>query len=172
MTDGFATLSVTLIWLLRKIQFCISFYNCNSYSVLYNVVKRGTLMKQLEVVCGIIRQEHQVLIARRGKGVHENMWEFPGGKVEPGETKEAALVRELKEELDVDVKVDFFLQDVMDVREDLCIHVSAYVCTLRKGIPTLHVHHEWKWVDKATLNLYSFEPADQCIIERVIGEVL
>ena len=56
-------------------------------------------MKTMEIVCGILHDEDGYLIARRGKGIHENIWEFPGGKVENGETKEEAILRELKEEL-------------------------------------------------------------------------
>lgn len=130
-------------------------------------------MKTLEVVCGIIQKDHQVLIAKRGKGVHENIWEFPGGKVEQNETKEDAIIRELKEELEVEVEVIKFLHDVMDIREDLCIHVSAYVCKLVKGTPTLHVHHECKWIEVDQLIHYPFEPADQSIIERIIrGDIV
>lgn len=129
-------------------------------------------MKQLEVVCGIIKEKNKVLIAKRGKGIHENMWEFPGGKVEPMETKQQAIIRELKEELDIEVKVIGFLQDVMDIRKDVTIHISAYVCELIRGTPTLHVHHEYKWVDAQEIQHYAFEPADQRIIERVKGELL
>ena len=53
-------------------------------------------MKKLDIVCGIIWRDHKVLVAKRGKGIHENIWEFPGGKVEVNETKEEAVVREIK----------------------------------------------------------------------------
>lgn len=128
-------------------------------------------MKIMEVVCGVMRKENQVLIARRGKGVHENMWEFPGGKVEPGETKEAAIIRELKEELEIDVEVKDFLVDVMDERDTISIHVSAYLCQIIKGTPILHVHHEYKWVSAKELDAYAFEAADQEIIQCVKREL-
>lgn len=128
-------------------------------------------MKIMEVVCGVMRKESRVLIARRGKGVHENMWEFPGGKVEPGETKEAAVIRELKEELSIDVEVKDFLVDVMDERDTISIHVSAYLCQIIKGTPILHVHHEYKWVGAEELDDYAFEAADQEIIQCVKREL-
>ena len=59
----------------------------------------------MEVVCGIIEENQTYLIAKRGKGVHENIWEFPGGKIEHNETREEAVVREIKEELHLDVEV-------------------------------------------------------------------
>lgn len=128
-------------------------------------------MKIMEVVCGVMRKESRVLIARRGKGIHENMWEFPGGKVEPGETKEAAIIRELKEELTIDVEVKDFLVDVMDERDTISIHVSAYLCQIIKGTPILHVHHEYKWVSADELDDYAFEAADQEIIQCVKREL-
>lgn len=129
-------------------------------------------MKIMEVVCGVMKQNDQVFIAKRGKGVHENIWEFPGGKVEPNETHEQAIIRELKEELDINVEVEKFLVDVMDEREDICIHVSAYLCIIRKGTPILHVHHEMAWVSGEELAAYTFEAADEEILQCVKRELI
>ena len=129
-------------------------------------------MKIMEVVCGVMKQNDQVFIAKRGKGVHENIWEFPGGKVEPHETHEQAIIRELKEELDIDVEVEKFHVNVMDEREDICIHVSAYLCIIRKGTPILHVHHEMAWVSGEELTSYTFEAADEAILQCVKRELI
>lgn len=128
-------------------------------------------MQIMEVVCGVMKKDHLVFIAKRGSGVHENMWEFPGGKVEANETKEQAIIRELKEELDIDVEVEKFLVDVMDQRVDICIHVSAYLCNIRKGTPVLHVHHAYAWVNAHELSSYTFESADEAILECVKREI-
>ena len=146
-------------------------FDCVSSLVLYNVGKRGTIMKIMEVVCGVMEQDHRVFIAKRGKGVHENMWEFPGGKIEPNETAQQAIIRELKEELDIEVDVEKFLVDVMDQRVDICIHVSAYLCNIRKGTPVLHVHHEMAWVSADELASYTFEAADEAILQCVKREL-
>lgn len=121
-------------------------------------------MKELTIVCGILLHQQRVLIARRGAGVHENIWEFPGGKVEAGESHEQAVVRELREELELNVKVVRYLTTIEDVREDCILHVHAYLCHVIKGTLTLHVHHEAKYVGIQELSAYGFEPADDAIL--------
>ena len=127
-------------------------------------------MKIIDVVCGIMKEDEGYLIARRGKGVHENVWEFPGGKVEPGESREAAIIRELKEELDIEVEVEGYVTSVVDKREDCELHVHAYRCHRISGDITLHVHHELRYVKGSELASYGFEECDKQIIQLILQQ--
>lgn len=124
-------------------------------------------MKELEIVCGILQKEGKVLIAKRAKGVDEGIWEFPGGKVETNETNEQAIVRELKEELDVDVNVIKYVCSIDDIRENLILHVHAYLCELVSGDIQLHVHTMNKWVYPNELYHYQFQKADFPILNQL-----
>lgn len=124
-------------------------------------------MKKLEVVCGVIERQGKVLIGKRGKGIRENVWEFPGGKVERNETNEEAIVRELQEELQVSVEVVQFLTAIHDSEEGIDIHVSAYLCHILQGEPSAFVHHEIQWVKPSALAAYGFVKSDEPIIESV-----
>lgn len=124
-------------------------------------------MKVIHVVCGIIHLDHTYVIARRGPGIHENIWEFPGGKVEQGESNEDAVVREIREELAIDVSVIKHMITVQDQRDDVLLNVHAYLCHWIKGEISLSVHHEWQLVTSDTLNQYTFEQSDMPIIEAI-----
>lgn len=129
-------------------------------------------MKKIQVVCAIIRREEGFLIARRGKGIHENIWEFPGGKVEENEAKEEAIIREIKEELSWDIKVVKHLCDVIDEREDCVLEVCAFLCRYKHGNLRLHAHHEARYVSFDELSQYTFEEADKGIIDSLGKEIL
>lgn len=127
-------------------------------------------MKKLDIVCGIIWRNHKVLVAKRGKGIHENIWEFPGGKVEVNETKEEAVVREIKEELEIDVSVKRYLTSIVDEREDCILHVHAYICSYLSGEIQLHAHHEYAWINVNDVSNYNFEKADKPILAKLQEE--
>lgn len=97
-------------------------------------------MKELIVVCGIIKIQDTYLIARRSGAIDAGYWEFPGGKVEAGETLEQAIARELYEELHVQVKAEKKLCQIVDQRPDVVLQVHAFLCTLLNGTPRMHVH--------------------------------
>lgn len=122
---------------------------------------------KMEVVCGIIHKDGKYLIAKRGKGVDEGIWEFPGGKVEAHETKEMAVIRELQEELDVSVHVDSYVATIEDHHSDEIIYVSAFLCTIIQGNPSLHVHDEIKWVSAKDLYKFSFQKDDLKILDAL-----
>lgn len=124
-------------------------------------------MKELDIVCGMIYHRGKVLIAQRGAGVHEHVWEFPGGKVEEGESFKEAIVRELKEELSLDVEVVCYVDTIQDQREDCLLKVHGYLCRIRKGTPELHVHHEVKFVSVDEIQPEAFETADAPMIEAL-----
>lgn len=128
-------------------------------------------MKEMDVVCGAIQIDDKFLIARRSKGADPGFWEFPGGKVEQNESREEALIRELKEELDVDVEVIQYLCSIDDQRENFILHVHAFLCHIKKGTPLLQVHDEMKLVNACDLYDYKFQKADLEILNHINREV-
>lgn len=124
-------------------------------------------MKNIEVVCAIMQENDRFLIAKRKSDVHENKWEFPGGKVETGETREMALIREIKEELEIDIDVIKFLTMIEDERPNCCLHVYAYICNIIGGKMKLHAHHEVRYVKASELFAYDFEDADFDILKML-----
>lgn len=128
-------------------------------------------MKEMDVVCGAIQIDDKFLIARRSKGTDPGFWEFPGGKVEQNESREEALIRELKEELDVDVEVIQYLCSIDDQRENFILHVHAFLCHIKKGTPLLQVHDEMKLVNACDLYDYKFQKADLEILNHINREV-
>ncbi|MGL5540558.1 MAG: (deoxy)nucleoside triphosphate pyrophosphohydrolase [Erysipelotrichaceae bacterium] len=124
-------------------------------------------MKQLDIVCGAIAHNGLYLIAKRGPGVGEGIWEFPGGKVEANETREEAIVRELKEELDVSVEVKQAMGMVVDTQQGIELHVYGFLCTLLAGEAKASVHSEVLWVSAQELSAYRFQEADTLFIEYI-----
>ena len=127
-------------------------------------------MKTIEVVCGIIQVDGKYFIARRSGTVDQGYWEFPGGKVETNETKEQAIQRELREELQIETNIIKELISIDDVRLDRIIHVTAFLCELVSGTPTLSVHDAMNWVFASDLYNYPFQPADQPILDALQKE--
>ena len=121
-------------------------------------------MKSIEVVAAIIKKENKILATKRGYGEFINMWEFPGGKIEPGETKKAALIREIKEELDADIKIDEFALTVEYTYPTFHLTMHCYICSLKDTI-TLLEHNDAKWLEKNEFNTVNWLPADIEVID-------
>lgn len=117
-------------------------------------------MKQIKVVAAIIKNEDKILATKRGYGEFINMWEFPGGKIEPGETKKQALVREIKEELNVEINVDKFALDIEYQYPNFYLFMSCFMCSIKEGSIELLEHNDGKWITKEDLNTLNWLPAD------------
>ncbi len=121
-----------------------------------------------EVTAAILRKEDKVLIAQRAPG--ENLagkWEFPGGKIEPGETPQECLKREIREELDVDIDVlDFFAESIYTYHSGT-IKLIAFWCQWISKDFKLSVHSRIEWVTRQELDLYDFAPADLPLVEQL-----
>ena len=123
-------------------------------------------MKTIEVVAGIITDGGRFLATQRGYGDYKDGWEFPGGKVEPGESPEGALVRELKEELAVDVIVGERICTVEYDYPKFHLTMHCFFCTLPAGCrPTLLEHEAARWLDRESLGSVNWLPADVEVVK-------
>ena len=114
-----------------------------------------------EVACAVIEKDNKILCCRRGpKGETAYKWEFPGGKLEPGETKEEALYREIKEELNTSIKINKFLITVNHEYNTFKVTLHVYLCELASDSYELIVHSECMWQDKDKLDELDFAAAD------------
>lgn len=117
-------------------------------------------MKEIKVVAAIIQKENKILATKRGYGEFINMWEFPGGKIESGETKEQALVHEIKEELNIEINVDKFAIDIEYQYPNFYLFMSCFMCSIKEGSIELLEHNDGKWITKEELNTLNWLPAD------------
>ena len=124
----------------------------------------------INVVAAVIRDEEgRILITQRNlKKAQGGLWEFPGGKIEPEETKEHAIVREIKEELDVDIEYKDYLAEKVFEYPEKTINLIALECKKINGEIRLLEHESYAWVDEKELNDYEFAPADLFIIEKLL----
>ncbi len=128
-------------------------------------------MRSIEVVGAVIRRGDEVLIAQRPPGKHEALlWEFPGGKVEPGESPEACLAREIREELGVPIRVGARLGDVTHDYGERRIHLTCYWAELVAGEPRPLECHAVRWVRRDQLDDFRYAPADVPLVERLKAE--
>ena len=122
----------------------------------------------VEVVAALTRRNGKFLICRRPPDKSRAMlWEFVGGKVEKGETKEAALIRECREELDIDIKVGDIFYEVIHEYPDIRIHLTLFNAEILNGEPKLLEHSDMKWIDKSEMCNFEFCPADKEILEYI-----
>lgn len=126
-----------------------------------------TDMKQIEVVAAIIRREGCIFATQRGYGEWQDWWEFPGGKIEVGETPEDALRREIREELSTEISVDEFFCTVEYDYPKFHLTMHCYLCSLTTDILHLNEHEAARWLAKDELDNVQWLPADESIIEKI-----
>ena len=124
-------------------------------------------MKTVEVVAAIILKDNKVFATKRGYGDFAGGWEFPGGKVEPGETPEQALVREIKEELDASITVGDYLVTAEHDYPTFHLSMRCYICTLNSDHLTLLEHSDAKWVDLSDIDSLGWLPADISVVDAI-----
>lgn len=124
-------------------------------------------MKHIEVVAGIIKDDDKIFATQRGYGDFKDGWEFPGGKMEPGETCEQALARELKEELAIDVNVDKFLCTVDYDYPTFHLTMHCFYCSVVGGELTLLEHEAAKWLKMTELHSVDWLPADVEVVSAL-----
>ena len=124
-------------------------------------------MKTVKVVAAIIRKENRVFATQRGYGDYKDWWEFPGGKVEPGESPEEALVREIKEELASDILVEKYLTTVEHDYPEFHLSMACYWCSVKSGKLTLLEHEAARWLPLDDLRQVNWLPADVKVVEAI-----
>lgn len=124
-------------------------------------------MKTIRVVAAIIVHDNQVFATQRGYGDFKGGWEFPGGKIEPGETAQQALVREIKEELDTEIEVGDYLETVEYDYPEFHLSMDCFFCTIKAGNLVLKEHEAARWLTKETLDSVEWLPADRGLIGHI-----
>lgn len=124
-------------------------------------------MKTIKVVAAIIKKDNKIFVTQRGYGEFKDGWEFPGGKVEKGETKQQALIREIKEELDTVIQVDFYLDTIEYDYPSFHLSMDCFVCSIVEGNLILKEHEDSKWITKEEIETLNWLPADLTIINKV-----
>lgn len=127
----------------------------------------GGNMKRIKVVAGIMKQEDKIFATQRGYGEFKDGWEFPGGKIELGETKKEALVREIKEELDVEIEVGELFDHIEYDYPNFHLSMDCFICSIKSGNLVLKEHQEGRWLTKDTLDSVEWLPADQGVIKKL-----
>ncbi len=124
-------------------------------------------MKTIKVVAAIICDGDRIFATQRGYGAYKDGWEFPGGKIEPGETPEQALFREIKEELDAEIAVGEKLTQVEYDYPEFHLSMGCYWCSIKSGCLTLKEHEAAKWLQLDELDTVDWLPADQNVVKQI-----
>ena len=125
-------------------------------------------MKAIEVVAAILHRDGAYFATQRGYGEFEGMWEFPGGKIEPGESCEDALKREIQEELGVDIAIEDLLCTTEYDYPSFQLTMHCYLCRVEAGNIELREHKSAQWLTAETLDNVEWLPADKEVIEKLI----
>ena len=125
----------------------------------------------IEVVAALIWDDDKFMICQRpANKARALLWEFVGGKVEPGETKEQALIRECQEELAITLSVGDVFMDVVHKYPDITVHLTLFNSTIAEGVPQKLEHNDIKWITPAEIPNYDFCPADEGILMEILRQ--
>ena len=122
----------------------------------------------IEVVAALIWDKDKFMICQRpAHKARALLWEFAGGKVEQGETKEQALVRECQEELAVTLSVGDVFMEIVHEYPDITVHLTLFNATIAEGVPQILEHNDIRWISVSEIDNYIFCPADVKILDRI-----
>lgn len=124
-------------------------------------------MKVIRVVAAIIIHDGKIFATQRGYGEFKDGWEFPGGKIEQGETPEEALIREIREELDSEIEVGELFDTVEYDYPQFHLSMDCFLCKLQKGKLVLKEHEAAKWLSRELLDSVEWLPADKGLIDKL-----
>ena len=128
-------------------------------------------MKRIEVVAAVIRKGDRIFATQRGYGDWKDWWEFPGGKMESGEAPQDALVREIREELNAEIKVGDLIETVEWGYPAFHLTLHCFWCTLVSEELTLLEHESARWLTADSISTVRWLPADESLIERIKGNL-
>ncbi len=129
-------------------------------------------METKHVVCAVILHEGRIFATQRGYGEFKDRWEFPGGKVEPGETAEQAIVREIREELETTVEPLRLLDTIEEDYPRFHLSMQCFLCRVKEGHLRLVEHEAARWLDKEHLYDVDWLPADRNLVRQQIEQLL
>ena len=132
-----------------------------------SILKGYLIMKKIEVVAAIQHRDGAYFATQRGYGEFEGMWEFPGGKIEPGESREVALRREIQEELGIDIIIENLLCTTEYDYPSFHLTMHCYLCSVASGDIELREHKSARWLTAETLDSVEWLPADKDVISRL-----
>ena len=124
-------------------------------------------MKKIEIVAAILQRDGVYFATQRGYGEFEGMWEFPGGKIEPGESRDVALKREIQEELGVDIAIENLLCTTEYDYSSFYLTMHCYLCSIASGEIELREHKSARWLRPEELGSVEWLPADKDVISRL-----
>ena len=128
-------------------------------------------MKSIIVAAAVIRKGDRIFATQRGHGEFKDWWEFPGGKVEPGETPEEALLREIREELSTEISIDKFLRTIEWDYPSFHLTLHCYMCSLVTEAMHLNEHEAASWLDKEEIYDVKWLPADEDLLPLIVKEL-
>lgn len=126
-------------------------------------------MQTIKVAAAIIAHDNKIFATQRGYGEFKDGWEFPGGKIEPGETSEEALVREIREELDTEIEVGELVDTVEYDYPQFHLSMDCFWCTVKSGELVLKEHEAARWLAAEELGEVEWLPADLDLVEKLKG---
>lgn len=126
-------------------------------------------MKTIRVVAAIIVENDKIFATQRGYGEFKGGWEFPGGKIEEGETPQQALVREIQEELDTEIEVGELVERVEYDYPQFHLSMDCFLCKIKSGKLVLKEHEDAKWLRRNELGSVEWLPADEGLVEKLSG---
>ena len=124
--------------------------------------------KTIKVVAAVIKHNDEIFATQRGYGDYKDWWEFPGGKIEPGETPEEALIREIEEELDTEIAVDSFITTVEYDYPKFHLSMDCFWCSIKNGELVLLEHEASRWLSVEKIYEVNWLPADMEVIKVII----
>lgn len=128
-------------------------------------------MKTIRVVAAVIREGNRIFATARGYGEYKGGWEFPGGKIEPGETPDEALRREILEELDTEIEVGNLIDTIEYDYPAFHLSMDCFWCTIKKGSLTLREAEAARWLTAETIDSVEWLPADRSLIGKIRKEL-
>ena len=128
-------------------------------------------MKSIKVVAAVIRDGNRIFATQKGYGNYRGWWEFPGGKIEAGETPQQALVREIREELDTEIEVGELISHVVYDYPEFHMDMDCFWCTVKEGNLTLKEAQSASWLCKDDLYSVKWLPADKDVLEKIESQL-
>ena len=124
-------------------------------------------MKTIRVAAAVIRKGNRIFATQRGYGEFKDGWEFPGGKIEPGETPQEALVREIREELETEIRAGDLIDTIEYDYPTFHLSMDCFWCEIVEGSLELKEHEAAKWLDRESLYTVDWLPADVGLVEKI-----